>query len=67
MNVNSSSNNGGTTLPGGGSTNNNKEEFTGEDDEMEETEASELQQNITKVTILFFLYHSMFLFGDKHN
>uniref|UniRef100_F1KV54 B-cell lymphoma/leukemia 11B n=1 Tax=Ascaris suum TaxID=6253 RepID=F1KV54_ASCSU len=50
MNVNSSSNNGGTTLPGGGSTNNNKEEFTGEDDEMEETEASELQQNITKET-----------------
>uniref|UniRef100_A0A914RTA2 Uncharacterized protein n=1 Tax=Parascaris equorum TaxID=6256 RepID=A0A914RTA2_PAREQ len=68
MNVNSSSNNGGTALPGGGSTNNNnKEEFTGEDDEMEETEASELQQNITKVTSLLFLYHYVLIFGDKHS
>ncbi|VDM44113.1 unnamed protein product [Toxocara canis] len=47
MNVNST---GPAALPSGGSTNNNKGEFTGEDDEMEDSEAFELQPSTKKET-----------------
>lgn len=46
MNVNSTS--GTAQMPSGGSTSNAKEDLGGEDEEMEETEASDLQKDIKK-------------------